>query len=127
METDVLRREDRLAYDGVMPPRRRRGRNSAFDWNARDLELHAAISEIASRLGEDAASLARILRRCGKSTRLFEKAKGRLPWSQLVASSIVENWRSDQPTQLCFEFSAATISTVNPQEDASMKKLTVLL
>lgn len=92
---DVMRRNDPAGYEIVMPPVRRQGRNSSFDWKARDLEVHARIMEAAGELGREARTSARILERCGYSKRLFEKAHGRLPWSKLLVVSLVDGfWRS---------------------------------
>ena len=101
---DILRRNDPAAFETVMPARIRRGRNSCFNWAARDQEVHATILKMAPSLGEDAQSAARILRHCGFSVKLFEKARGRLPWAKLLVSATIDSWHCKRAEQTYFPF-----------------------
>ena len=105
---DILRRNAPVYYEAVMPARMRRGKNSSFNWAARDLEVHTIISDIAGDLGKDASSVAKILTRCGLSKRLFEKARGRLPWAKLLVASIVDSECRKHGVQTCFPFADQT-------------------
>ena len=100
----IVRRNDPAGYESAMPSKRRQGRNSSYDWDARDLEVHASITDAVVRIRPDARSMAQILERCGYSKRLFEKARGRLPWSKLLISSLIASFSSSQDEQTNFPF-----------------------
>jgi hypothetical protein len=87
---ELVRREDRSFYEQVMPVRREANRYSNLDWEARDRELHARISETAASLAPAACtSIPRMLRQVGLSPRIFENANGRLPRTQSLVKSLV--------------------------------------
>jgi hypothetical protein len=100
----ILRRNDLAAYEELMPARIRRGRNSSFDWAARDRDLHEKISGMEPVLGPDARSATRILMRCGIPKRLVEKARGRLPRSHSLLCKIVDAWSRAHDPQTYFYF-----------------------
>ena len=110
----VVRRHDSAGYESVMPSRRRRGRNSSFNWETHDLAVHAKITETDLRSHLDARSIAAILERCGYSQRLFEKARGRLPRSKLLVASLVDNFRRGDRGQIHFRFHFQTLQRALP-------------
>ena len=102
--SEILRRNDRTTYEGIMPKRTIRGRNSGFDWEARDRQVHSQIARIAESLGANASSVGRVLAHCGFAKVLFEKARGRLPRSKGLAFALVDAWRRKSDRQTCFHF-----------------------
>ena len=113
--TDLIRAVDRGWYEAKMPKRRRRGKNSGFDWPLRDQIVCSKIWSAMRKLpvGQD-LSTERILRMAGLSTSLFARSGGRLPQarklifrladehfladdSSILGPSKTDNW---QPTAI---------------------------
>lgn len=89
---DIIRRKDPQGYRNMMPSRRRRGRNSCFDWSAKDRALLGRLSVLAGSLGSDAQSARRILSRVGLSREALDRARGRLPKTKALVFSLKDAW-----------------------------------
>jgi len=103
-EAAFVRKTDRLFYESVMPVRARRGRNSNFDWAAKDRRIWLAVRGAVDHLQVIPNSGPKILAFAGVSRYALQRARGRLPLTKQLISFLLRCLRATSNGRIYFPF-----------------------